>query len=413
MESALEPEKTPSFLSENLQPSAQEATREERLLRLKEMFGRAQEKLFSEMEQMNDEEFSQVESVIFRLQSLMQSGMKDAEQVVKDLLEKAPNEIAKVLNLVGIEQVPTTEKKKAPRKTKKGLLVEPEVEDLSTLRIEKKLYPLGELLFYRKNQKIILPQDFFKQENSLFFWDAVKESRWIESLLLDFPPPTIWFEVRENDDWFMYDGYKRLNACFYFMEKNDYPLQGLEFFTEYEGKHYKDLPRAIQRRLLEGRWQACFIEKGTDIHLQYTLLRRLQSSKMTEQDCKEFLVGGALTPFLDKLEEVVEKEGLWEVLPVKNPSRGYLNQLLLQAIDSSSLNSELYKMQKAASLSSKDLEGALQRWVSKIRAKKKKIQEEKDARKRKEDTDAAVFGVAAAVGGVALLAAVIAALSKE
>jgi hypothetical protein len=412
MESALEPEKTPSFLSENSQPSARQATRKERLLRLKEMLGQAQENLFSEMEQMNDEAFSLVESVVFHLQSLMQSDMKDAEQVVKDLVEKAPNEITKVLKLVGIKQIPTTKKKKAPRKTKKVLFLEPEVEDLSTLRIEKKLYPLGELLFYRKSKKIILPQDFFGQKKKLFFWDNVGESRWIESLLLDFPPPTIWFEVRKNDDWFMYDGYKRLNACFRFMEENAYSLKGLEFFPEYEGKLYTDLPRSIQRRLLEGRWQACLIEKGTDIHLQYALLRRLQSSKMTEQDCKEFLVGGALTPFLDQLEEVVEKEGLWEVLPVKNHSRGEFNQLLLQAIDSSSENSELYKMQKAASLSSWDLENILQRVFNEMRSQKK-IKKEKDARKRKQEQESAILGVAATVGGVALLGAVIAALTKE
>ena len=76
-------------------------------------------------------------------------------------------------------------------------------------------------------------------------WDKQKQSRLIESFLINIPvPPIILYEEKYNSYEVM-DGQQRITAIRDFYD-NKLKLTGLEIWTELEGRTYKQLPRNIQ-----------------------------------------------------------------------------------------------------------------------------------------------------------------------
>src|SRR5262249_30131097 len=72
---------------------------------------------------------------------------------------------------------------------------------------------IGELAnMYRDGDLDIHPafQRFFR-------WDANQKSRWIESLLLGIPTPSVFVAQRKDGVWDVVDGLQRLSTIFEFM----------------------------------------------------------------------------------------------------------------------------------------------------------------------------------------------------
>lgn len=80
------------------------------------------------------------------------------------------------------------------------------------------------------------------------FWDAKKQSRLIESILINIPvPPIILFEKRYGY-YELLDGKQRIIAIRDFYN-NKYQLTGLEFLSEFEGCTYDELPIEFRRNI--------------------------------------------------------------------------------------------------------------------------------------------------------------------
>ncbi|RUT07082.1 hypothetical protein DSM106972_023430 [Dulcicalothrix desertica PCC 7102] len=82
------------------------------------------------------------------------------------------------------------------------------------------------------------------------FWDVKKQSRLIESILINITiPPIILFEKRYGyKSYELIDGRQRIIAIRDFYN-NKYQLNGLEFLYEFEGCTYRELPIEIRRNL--------------------------------------------------------------------------------------------------------------------------------------------------------------------
>jgi hypothetical protein len=79
-------------------------------------------------------------------------------------------------------------------------------------------------------------------------WDRAKQSRFVESVLMNLPiPPIFLFEVEYNRYEVM-DGQQRLSSILAFYE-NRLRLTGLEHWKELHAKNYSDLPPKLQRGL--------------------------------------------------------------------------------------------------------------------------------------------------------------------
>lgn len=82
-------------------------------------------------------------------------------------------------------------------------------------------------------------------------WDLDEQSKFIESLIIGFPTPPLYFNVSDNTSWAVIDGLERLIALKSFITDKNLKISKVEFLHHLEGKYFTDLQPATQRRLLE------------------------------------------------------------------------------------------------------------------------------------------------------------------
>lgn len=73
-----------------------------------------------------------------------------------------------------------------------------------------------------------------------FTWDEIRQSRFIESVLLGLPIPLIFVAENENSVWEIVDGSQRIRTLNAFMS-NELELQGLEKLNTLNGFRFEDL----------------------------------------------------------------------------------------------------------------------------------------------------------------------------
>ncbi len=137
---------------------------------------------------------------------------------------------------------------------------------------------IGQLVSRLEEGAIDLNTEFQRKGN---LWDDGVMSRLIESILLRFPLPTFYFDAEEEDRWLVVDGLQRLSCLQKFIvEKSEkkLKLKGLEILQkDYEGKSYDELPRTMQRRILETQVITYIIKPGTPKKVKYNVFRRINT----------------------------------------------------------------------------------------------------------------------------------------
>lgn len=73
-----------------------------------------------------------------------------------------------------------------------------------------------------------------------FTWDEIRQSRFVESVLLGLPIPLIFVAENENSVWEIVDGSQRIRTLNAFIQ-NELELQGLEKLNTLNGFKYRDL----------------------------------------------------------------------------------------------------------------------------------------------------------------------------
>lgn len=76
-------------------------------------------------------------------------------------------------------------------------------------------------------------------------WDKVKQSQLIESFLINIPVPPIILYEREYNSYEVMDGQQRITAIKDFYN-NNLKLEGLELWSELNGRTYQELPSKIK-----------------------------------------------------------------------------------------------------------------------------------------------------------------------
>ena len=122
-------------------------------------------------------------------------------------------------------------------------------------------------------------------------WDIVKNSRFIESLILQLPIPSFYFNELPDGKWSIMDGLQRLCALdSYFHGTNiisnnngKFKLAGLEFLKEdYEGKSWDELDRPTRRRILYTPITINLIGKETPDNIKYIIFQNLDKYNHTK-----------------------------------------------------------------------------------------------------------------------------------
>lgn len=170
------------------------------------------------------------------------------------------------------------------RKPRGLMSVEEEVErNRQNIRSDGYTMSIGEMLNLYRDSEIKIRPEFQR----LFRWPVEKQSRLIESLLLDIPLPTIFVAKTDAGTWEVVDGLQRLSTILLFVgelrdeETGDLRLPSVLTRTKYipslEGATYDALPQSIRLQLKRSRLDFRILLRESDDAVKYELFDRLNS----------------------------------------------------------------------------------------------------------------------------------------
>jgi hypothetical protein len=158
----------------------------------------------------------------------------------------------------------------------------------------------------------------------IFVWDLVKQSQFIESLLLELPVPPIYVVEEEEGQYVLVDGLQRLSTYFHFRgvlvneskgikHGQGFAFEGCDIAPELDGKQWKDLDTALQIRLKRAFVSVQVIRRESDPDLKFHMFKRLndggtQISRQQVRNCVvRMLNGGTMAmDFIDRLAKTLD-----------------------------------------------------------------------------------------------------------
>jgi hypothetical protein len=108
---------------------------------------------------------------------------------------------------------------------------------------EQARYPLPTVVgMYEDGKSYVLNPDFQRRHR----WNRQKQSRLIESFIMNVPIPPIFLYEVEYSRYEVMDGLQRMTAIYEFY-KDRFPLTDLEEWSELNGLRYSELPEQVQK----------------------------------------------------------------------------------------------------------------------------------------------------------------------
>lgn len=137
---------------------------------------------------------------------------------------------------------------------------------------EQARYPLDTICTMLNSGKYLLRPDFQRRRR----WDRSKQSRLVESFIMNIPIPPIFLYEYEFSKYEVMDGLQRLTAIKEFYD-DKFSLEGLEYWKELNGKKYSELPQEIKSGI-DRRYLSSLI-----------LLKETASSKTKADEMKQLV----------------------------------------------------------------------------------------------------------------------------
>ena len=110
----------------------------------------------------------------------------------------------------------------------------------------------NELYDMYKDGELAIAPDYQR----LFRWDEEKQSRFIESLILEMPVPPIFVIETENGVYELIDGLQRISSYLHFRgeklgdeNRESLVLNGCDIVEELNGLSYDELPKTLQIKI--------------------------------------------------------------------------------------------------------------------------------------------------------------------
>jgi len=177
--------------------------------------------------------------------------------------------------------------------------------DPELIRVETRPMTIDLLLQRINYEELDLTPDFQRKDG---IWNARTKSRLIESILIRIPLPAFYMDATDEDKWVVIDGLQRLTTLKMFVNDKSLKLSDLEFLTQLEGKDFNELPRNLQRRIIETQVTVYLIEKGTPSAVKFNIFKRINTGglPLSLQEIRHALNIGASTKFLENLASSTE-----------------------------------------------------------------------------------------------------------
>ena len=135
-------------------------------------------------------------------------------------------------------------------------------------------------------------------------WSPLRKSRLIESILLRVPIPAFYVAANDEDHWKVVDGIQRLSSINSYIH-NDFLLRNLEYLGDFERKRYRDLPRAMQRRIKETELVVNIISPSTPVEVMFNIFLRINTGgvPLNPQEIRNALTPPHVRAYLKRLAQ--------------------------------------------------------------------------------------------------------------
>lgn len=157
--------------------------------------------------------------------------------------------------------------------------------------------------------------DVAPEYQRLFRWNAEKQSKFVESLFLGIPIPSLFMASNADGRWEVIDGVQRLCTLVNFAGdgatrkkiglKNEKPLKlkKLEVLTEFNNKMYKDLPANIQLQFMLVPMKVITLSDKSDKAVRFDLFERINTGgeHLTDQEIRACIYKGEFNELLRSL----------------------------------------------------------------------------------------------------------------
>lgn len=148
--------------------------------------------------------------------------------------------------------------------------------------------------------KITIQPDF--QRNQV--WSKAQKSKFIESIILNFPLPPIYLNQTKDSDYIVIDGLQRSTALRQFYD-GEFALEKLQALPKYNGYKFADLPLILQSKFEDKKLTIFVLKPSTPMVVIYDLFNRINTggTQLNRQEVRNCIFIGSSTRLLKKLSE--------------------------------------------------------------------------------------------------------------
>ncbi|MGN0482898.1 MAG: DUF262 domain-containing protein [Lachnospiraceae bacterium] len=196
----------------------------------------------------------------------------------------------------------------------------------------------NELYDMYQNNELTISPDYQR----LFRWEEEKQSRFVESLILEMPVPPIF--VIETDDgvYELIDGLQRISSYLHFRgerlgetEDDFLVLQGCDIVEDLNGLTFDKLPKALQIKIKRSFVRMEVIKKESESSLKYHMFKRLNTggellSAQEIRNCTIRLLGDQGISFLEECSKNNDFMSVIGRIPNEKKKTKYDQELVLR-----------------------------------------------------------------------------------
>lgn len=183
--------------------------------------------------------------------------------------------------------------------------------------------------------------DIAPEYQRLFQWRADRQSKFIESVLLGIPIPSLFMATNPDGTWEVIDGVQRLSTLIHFSDNNDAKkmteisgdliLEDLVKLSNFNNKTFSELPKNIQLNFHLKPMKVTTLSDKSDKKVRFDLFERLNTGglRLSDQEIRNCIYKGE---FSDFIKDLAQKQYFRKVvkLPKNKENNATYEELVLK-----------------------------------------------------------------------------------